>query len=41
MPDTEPSDPLWKRLAWMAGLWVASVAVFGLLAQILRFWIAP
>jgi len=42
MPDRLPADeqPLWKRLAWMAGIWAASVAVLGVVAWVLRLWIA-
>jgi hypothetical protein len=33
--------PLWKRLAWFVGLWVAGVAAVGSVAFLLRWWIVP
>ncbi|MFU7528515.1 DUF2474 domain-containing protein [Qipengyuania sp. ASV99] len=40
MPD-QPADqsPLWKRLAWMAGIWLASVTLLGIVAMVIRFWL--
>lgn len=32
----EISAPLWKRLAWFGGLWLAGLAVIGVVAAILR-----
>jgi len=32
--------PLWRKLAWFAGLWIAGVAVVGLVAFLISFWIS-
>ncbi|MGN6499448.1 MAG: DUF2474 domain-containing protein [Tsuneonella sp.] len=47
---TEPADrtaaigrtraPLWRRLAWFGAIWAASVAALGVVAWLLRLWIA-
>lgn len=39
MPEGEPDTPLWQRLAWMAAIWLGSVAVLGVVAWLLRLWI--
>ncbi|WP_229956316.1 DUF2474 domain-containing protein [Parasphingorhabdus litoris] len=39
----EPSvdnSPLWKRLAWMAAIWLMSISVLSVVAYVLRLWIA-
>jgi hypothetical protein len=33
------AQPLWKRLAWMAAIWAASVAFLGAVAEVLHLWI--
>ncbi|WP_404371454.1 DUF2474 domain-containing protein [Sphingomonas sp. MMS24-J45] len=35
----QPLAPLWKRLAWMAGIWAASVAALGVVAYGLKVWL--
>lgn len=37
----EPEQPLWKRLLWLAGIWLGSVAVLGAVAWIIRLWLTP
>ncbi|WP_171018868.1 DUF2474 family protein [Microbulbifer harenosus] len=31
---------VWKRLGWMALIWMMSVATLGLLSLLLRWWLA-
>jgi len=38
-PPDPKEPPLWKRLAWMAGIWLASVTFLGLIAMVIRFWL--
>jgi hypothetical protein len=33
--------PLWKRLAWFAGLWTAGVVGIGAAGYALRWWLHP
>jgi hypothetical protein len=33
--------PLWKRLAWMAAIWLGSVAVLGAVAWVIRTALKP
>jgi hypothetical protein len=33
--------PWWKRLAWLAAIWAASVAVVLAVSQLLRLWLEP
>ncbi len=31
--------PLWKRLGWMAAIWLASVLALALVAGIMHLWL--
>jgi len=35
-PTRGEAQPLWKRLVWFAGLWLASVAALGVVAFVIR-----
>ncbi len=38
--DEAQDKPLWQRLAWMALIWLISVAILGAVAYGLRMWLA-
>lgn len=46
-PDARDRDasgddaPLWRRLAWLVAIWLASVAVLAVVAGVLRAWLVP
>ena len=31
--------PLWRRLLWLLAIWAASVAVLGVVASLIRWWL--
>ena len=39
MPAHATPGPLWKRLLWFVGLWLAGLACVGTVAWLLRLWI--
>ena len=40
MPEIEADySPLWKRLLWLAAIWAGSVAILGVVAYGIRFWL--
>ena len=38
-PEGEPGTPLWQRLAWLAAIWLTSVATLGIIALFIRLWL--
>ena len=37
----QPPAPLWRRLGWMAVIWLASVLTLGIVASLIRHWLLP
>ena len=35
----EAESSIWKRLAWMVGIWAASVMALGLVASVIWLWL--
>ena len=35
----EARVPFWKRLAWMAGIWGASVLTLAVVTGVIRIWL--
>ena len=35
----DPTAPLWKQLAWMAGIWALSVTALAVVAFGIRVWL--
>lgn len=35
----EAPEPVWKRLAWFATLWIAGVAAVAVVGGIIKFWL--
>lgn len=33
------AGPLWQRLLWFAGLWLAGVATVAAVGLVIRFWL--
>ncbi|MBZ6379520.1 DUF2474 domain-containing protein [Pacificimonas flava] len=31
--------PLWKRVGWLVGLYMASITILGLVALAIKFWL--
>nr|WP_294847430.1 DUF2474 domain-containing protein [uncultured Sphingomonas sp.] len=37
--DGDAPGPWWQRLGWMVAIWAMSVAVLGVIASIIRYWL--
>jgi hypothetical protein len=35
----QPSQSLWRQLAWFVGLWLAGVGAVGLVGLVIRAWL--
>ena len=41
MAEGDVDSPLWKRLGWMAAIWLGSVTLLGAVAFLIRWWLIP
>jgi len=39
LDEPERPRPIWAKLGWLAFIWAVSVAVLGVVAMLLRWWI--
>lgn len=39
--DEHSPGPWWKRVGWMIAIWLGSIAVVGIVASVIRFWLKP
>lgn len=37
--NSEPAQSLWKRLTWMALIWLGSVITLGIVAGAIKLWL--
>jgi hypothetical protein len=39
LEEPDRARPLWARLAWLSFYWLVSIALLGVVAMILRWWL--